>query len=163
MTTPPEHTIVDQVKLPVGVAFQVVLQGMRIRFGRSLVTIMGVVLGIRNATSRETLFENLDTVCDYLAGSRPTAVNLFWALERMKNHARELGDLPVGELQTGLLAEAREIRREDDHLFITSANVTATVGELVDWARAERCELVGLEVRRPSLEDVYLELAEVSR
>ncbi|MDH4146393.1 MAG: ABC transporter ATP-binding protein [Acidimicrobiia bacterium] len=58
---------------------------------------------------------------------------------------------------------AGEIRREDDHLFITSANVTATVGELVDWARAERCELVGLEVRRPSLEDVYLELAEVSK
>ncbi len=74
---------------------------------------MGVILGIRNATSRETLFENLDTVCDYLAGSRPTAVNLFWALERMKAHARELGDLPVGEIQTGLLAEAREIRRQD--------------------------------------------------
>lgn len=38
--------IQDQVKLPAGVALQVVLQGMRIRFGRSLVTIMGVVLGI---------------------------------------------------------------------------------------------------------------------
>ena len=40
-----EH-IQDQVTLPAGVALQVVLQGMRIRFGRSLVTIMGVVLGI---------------------------------------------------------------------------------------------------------------------
>ncbi len=47
MTTPaPIHGVQDQVRLPVRVAFQVVLQGMRIRFGRSLVTIMGVVLGI---------------------------------------------------------------------------------------------------------------------
>lgn len=38
--------IQDQIKLPITVAFGVVTQGMRIRFGRSLVTIMGVVLGI---------------------------------------------------------------------------------------------------------------------
>ncbi len=36
----------DQVRLPLGVAFEVVLSGIRIRFGRSLVTITGVVLGI---------------------------------------------------------------------------------------------------------------------
>jgi hypothetical protein len=41
-----EKEIQDQITLPTRVAFQVVLQGMRIRFGRSLVTIMGVVLGI---------------------------------------------------------------------------------------------------------------------
>ena len=45
-TSKNQPSISDQVKLPVGVAFQVVLQGMRIRFGRSMVTIMGVVLGI---------------------------------------------------------------------------------------------------------------------
>jgi len=39
-------TIQNQVRLPFPVAFGVVLQGIRIRFGRSLVTIMGVVLGI---------------------------------------------------------------------------------------------------------------------
>jgi hypothetical protein len=38
--------IQNQVKLPLGVAFGVVMQGIRIRFGRSLVTIGGVVLGI---------------------------------------------------------------------------------------------------------------------
>jgi hypothetical protein len=38
--------IQDQVKLPLSVSFSVVMQGIRIRFGRSLVTIMGVVLGI---------------------------------------------------------------------------------------------------------------------
>lgn len=42
----PTSTVLEQVRLPARVALQVVLQGMRIRFGRSLVTIMGVVLGI---------------------------------------------------------------------------------------------------------------------
>ncbi len=39
-------TIKDQVRLPFNVAFEVVVQGIRIRFGRSLVTVTGVVLGI---------------------------------------------------------------------------------------------------------------------
>ena len=39
-------TIKEQVKLPIRVAFEVVMQGIRIRFGRSVVTIMGVMLGI---------------------------------------------------------------------------------------------------------------------
>jgi hypothetical protein len=38
--------IQDQIRLPVAVAFKVVLQGIRIRFGRSVVTVSGVVLGI---------------------------------------------------------------------------------------------------------------------
>ena len=38
--------IQDQVRLPIRVAFGVVLQGIRIRFGRSLVTIMGVMFGV---------------------------------------------------------------------------------------------------------------------
>jgi hypothetical protein len=41
-----DSKIPNQVRLPMGVALGVVLQGIRIRFGRSLVTIMGVVLGI---------------------------------------------------------------------------------------------------------------------
>ncbi|MFP4379979.1 MAG: ABC transporter permease [Candidatus Sumerlaeia bacterium] len=40
------YEIQDQVRLPMNVAMQVVMQGIRIRFGRSIVTIMGVVLGI---------------------------------------------------------------------------------------------------------------------
>jgi ABC-2 type transport system ATP-binding protein len=60
------------------------------------------------------------------------------------------------------ILSAGEIHRDDHHLVITTADATVTVGELVDWARRERCELVGLEIRRPSLEDVYLELAELS-
>ena len=47
MTTPPSSsTIPNQVSLPVGIALEVVLQGFRIRFGRSIVTITGVIFGI---------------------------------------------------------------------------------------------------------------------
>jgi methylthioribose-1-phosphate isomerase len=50
---------------------------------------------------------DLNDVCDYLATSRPTAVNLFWALERMR---RATGTRPTRER---LLAEARAIHDED--------------------------------------------------
>jgi len=52
-----------------------------------------------------------------------------------------------------------KISHDDAYLVITSAEPTVTVGELVDWARAAGQELSGLEIRRPSLEDVYLKLA----
>lgn len=52
--------------------------------------------------------------CDYLATSRPTAVNLFWAIERMKALAQSLPDsLPADEFLAGLLAEARAIDADD--------------------------------------------------
>ncbi len=50
-------------------------------------------------------------------------------------------------------------RPEDDFLVITAADATATLGQLLDWARREQEDLSGLEVRRPSLEDIYLTLA----
>jgi len=46
MNTNDSRTIQDQVSLPLGVAVGVVMQGIRIRFGRSVVTILGVVFGI---------------------------------------------------------------------------------------------------------------------
>lgn len=51
--------------------------------------------------------------CDVLAATRPTAVNLFWALDRMKRVARSNWDLPLAELQQRLCAEAIEIAAED--------------------------------------------------
>lgn len=74
---------------------------------------MGVVLGTRAAGSPETLFENLERTCNYLAGSRPTAVNLFWALDRMKAHAQASRHLPLQQLKESLLREAQAIRDED--------------------------------------------------
>lgn len=50
----------------------------------------GVYLGIRNA-NESTYQKRLDEVCDYLATSRPTAVNLFWALDRIKRIGKAHG------------------------------------------------------------------------
>ena len=51
-----------------------------------------------------------------MATSRPTAVNLFWALERMEAVALENAHLSIGQLKDRLLEEAKEIHREDEEI-----------------------------------------------
>ena len=55
----------------------------------------------------------MDKAFDVLAASRPTAVNLFWALKRMRAKWESLGGLAVGEIARALLAEAHEVLAED--------------------------------------------------
>lgn len=74
---------------------------------------MGVVLGIRDARSTQEFFEKLHHTCQYLASSRPTAVNLFWALDRMRARAEQSRDQGLEELKAAMLREARTIRDED--------------------------------------------------
>lgn len=50
---------------------------------------------------------------DYLASARPTAVNLFWALERMERTVERNAGRPIPEIQELLFAEADRIREED--------------------------------------------------
>lgn len=76
----------------------------------------GVCLGIQDALHADeaAIFARLNAVCDYLATSRPTAVNLFWALERMRAKALSLkGSLSPREIAAALLAEAQAIEAED--------------------------------------------------
>ncbi len=54
-----------------------------------------------------------EKVCEVLAGTRPTAVNLFWALERMKSLVRANADQPVCNLTIGLEYEAMAINEDD--------------------------------------------------
>jgi methylthioribose-1-phosphate isomerase len=65
------------------------------------------------ASSGEALLADLDAAIAGLATTRPTAVNLFWALERMRHHARERRDQPVAEIRRSLVAEAERILEED--------------------------------------------------
>ena len=76
----------------------------------------GLYISIREAPeeSFESFWKELKKNSDYLATSRPTAVNLFWALERMENKASELKDKPVWEIKKVLKEEAVEIHREDE-------------------------------------------------
>ncbi len=75
----------------------------------------GVVLGVRgSAAADEAAFSaDLEATCDYLASSRPTAVNLFWAIDRMKTHAVSLSGQGVEHIKSGLLEEALRIEAED--------------------------------------------------
>ena len=76
---------------------------------------MGVVLGIRNSAAKTSadLVAEVNSCADYLATSRPTAVNLFWALNRMRSVAQNsIAESPT-EIKERLLAEALGILEED--------------------------------------------------
>ena len=76
---------------------------------------LGAVLGIwkSEATNYPDFAAELKEVTDYLATSRPTAVNLFWALERIRQTAGKHRDLEVSQIKNVLLDEAQNIIDED--------------------------------------------------
>ena len=76
---------------------------------------LGAVLGIwkSKATNYSDFAAELKKVADYLATSRPTAVNLFWALERIEQTAEKHKDLEIERLKGVLLDEAQNIIEED--------------------------------------------------
>ncbi|WP_054950934.1 S-methyl-5-thioribose-1-phosphate isomerase [Numidum massiliense] len=76
----------------------------------------GLYLGIQGAPeqSYDAFAAVLKEKSDILANSRPTAVNLFWALERMTRVAEQNKQLPIAELKQRLLKEAQAIHKEDE-------------------------------------------------
>jgi methylthioribose-1-phosphate isomerase len=77
---------------------------------------MGVVLGMQSFKdrSRGAYAQRLKEVTAYLRTSRPTAVNLFWALERMERRVQgRTEELPPAQLTRFLLDEALAIAEED--------------------------------------------------
>ena len=75
----------------------------------------GTVLGVRNSATGTAadFMGDLKKATDYLATSRPTAVNLFWALKRMLSAASAHADKTVPQLKAILLDEALAILEED--------------------------------------------------
>jgi methylthioribose-1-phosphate isomerase len=67
---------------------------------------MGIALGVQQGA-------DFETVCRTLAATRPTAVNLFWGIERMRRVKASLGDASRAEVTAKLIEEARQIRLED--------------------------------------------------
>ena len=116
--------LLDQTRLPWDEVFlelsdyRELLQAikeMRIRGapGIGLAAAYGMALGAQGieAKSKEEFLKELDSVAQTLAATRPTARNLFWALERM-NRAAQAGD--VAQIKAALLDEARKIERENE-------------------------------------------------
>jgi methylthioribose-1-phosphate isomerase len=79
---------------------------------------MGVALGARHstATTLPALLAEIRIIGKALAATRPTAVNLFWAIERMRRHAAELASqagATVATVKHGLIDEAKRMYDED--------------------------------------------------
>jgi len=75
----------------------------------------GVVVGLQQADddNAEAFWQTFDKSADYLATSRPTAVNLFWALDRLRSLAADLKTGSVVDARAAILAEAKAIHAED--------------------------------------------------
>ena len=78
---------------------------------------MGIALGMKRSTAKGTnqFAVEFQKNCDLMAGTRPTAVNLFWAIDRMKRafaEGAQAGESPE-ELAARLGREARAIHDED--------------------------------------------------
>jgi len=78
---------------------------------------MGIALGVRDSTAKDLaeLEREFEVICQTIAQTRPTAVNLFWAVDRMKGVFQESKgqNASIAEIKQCLIEEARMIHRED--------------------------------------------------
>src|SRR5262247_4793321 len=97
---------------------------------------MGIALGMRRskATGTKQFATEFQKLCELMAATRPTAVNLFWAIERMKKAFAESaqGGCSVDEIKQRLEAEARSIHDAD----VASCRAMGALGPELVPARA---------------------------
>ncbi|WP_289445714.1 hypothetical protein, partial [Klebsiella pneumoniae] len=78
---------------------------------------MGVAIGIdrSTATNVPSLTEEVAVICKTLAETRPTAVNLFWGIDEIRNLYNELAakNTPIPEIKAAVVAKARRMYDED--------------------------------------------------
>jgi len=72
---------------------------------------MGVGLGVKKSEARSVaeLRAELDQICNTLAATRPTAVNLFWAIQHMRDRFEELASAPLETIRRELIEEAQRM------------------------------------------------------
>jgi methylthioribose-1-phosphate isomerase len=73
---------------------------------------MGVALGVLQ-TDPADLDRAFPVICDTLAATRPTAVNLFWGIERMQRLYASLHGGPITEIRARMVEEAIRVKLED--------------------------------------------------
>jgi len=76
---------------------------------------MGIALGLKNSAAAEmtALQNDFDRICETIRQTRPTAVNLFWAIRRMQQKFETLRSLPIPQIKHALIEEARRMHAED--------------------------------------------------
>ncbi len=118
--------MIDQTKLPIELEFietddyKVVADAVRKLKIRGAPAIgiaagFGIYLGVKNfeGNNREKFEDVFENVCNEFARTRPTAVNLFWAIGRMKKVFYSNFELGVNELKKKLFEEALAIQDDD--------------------------------------------------
>ena len=121
--TPAGVVMIDQTRLPLHEEYvtcrtyedvAAAIRNMVIRGAPAIgvAAAMGVALGVAHADGGG-LDAQVELICDTLARTRPTAVNLFWALDRMRKLYQSLRGRPLAEIRERLAAEAQLIRLQD--------------------------------------------------
>ena len=121
-------SLIDQTKLPLEETYVLcrnylevaeAIKSMVVRGAPAIgvTAAMGVALGVKHsqAKSGEEFREEFAEICDTLASTRPTAVNLFWAIARMKTVFGVLLEQGsnFSSIQSSLIGEAQQILDED--------------------------------------------------
>ncbi len=119
--------LIDQTRLPSELVFLEcrdvdtlweAIHSLRVRGAPAIgvAAAMGAVLGVRGFVGDDHagFFLRLGEVCEHLAASRPTAVNLRWALDRLMRLAQSISEMQVAAIKKSLLEEAKRIRDEDE-------------------------------------------------
>ncbi len=76
---------------------------------------MGIALGTRDTVAQDSaeLQRAFERICETMRYTRPTAVNLFWAIQRMQRRFAALSALPVEQIKSELIREAQQMYVED--------------------------------------------------
>ena len=117
---------IDQTKLPTEETYltcrtyQEVADAIRTMVVRGAPAIgvaaaMGIALGAREAPAGSVaeLRPQFERICETIAATRPTAVNLFWAVRRMRQVLEASANLPLVQVKQRLIAEAQRMHAED--------------------------------------------------
>src|SRR5580704_17358316 len=117
---------IDQTKLPMEETYvncttyqQVadVIRDMVVRGAPAIgvAAAMGIALGVQNSKAENggDLKRDFDQICEVIGKTRPTAVNLFWAIRRMRDKFEMLRVRPIPQIKQSLIEEAQRMHAED--------------------------------------------------
>jgi methylthioribose-1-phosphate isomerase len=117
---------IDQTKLPTEEVYvtctthqQVadVIRNMVVRGAPAIgvAAAMGIALGVKNSKAQDgaDLKQDFYEICETVRQTRPTAVNLFWAIRRMTEKFESLRNRPVADIQQALIEESQRMHAED--------------------------------------------------
>jgi methylthioribose-1-phosphate isomerase len=153
-----------------------------------VVAAYGFVLGIKNLQKQSFnhFFSQIDKISKTLISSRPTAVNLFWAVERIKNYTISVYQKNRKNFYQKILLEAKKIHQEDlesnikmskngaryikkDSIVLTHCNAGAlatsgvgtALGVIIESHRQGKIKKVFVDETRPYLQGARLTMFEL--